>query len=257
ATRESHTAEWIGDFFIGQICNIGVHRFAAIYTDSTGNTKGSRGHIIDEFPVILDFGDTSHHTNSLLKDLVKLKHFAPVKTITFYTKSHIAISELEKAQELHKIGRGLESIGATRFGTIIHSLNSIKRCLPAISQTVIWGWVNESFNFYECFDLSDSMSLAAFNYKFRLDQLILLGLPAAKALACLEAHETTLADVYLFWHAFIALMHETIQDPRNRVPAEVADMVYGIIEFCFAQMFTSGHLGRNSLAYLSATFLNP
>ncbi|KAJ7574501.1 hypothetical protein C8J56DRAFT_1172807 [Mycena floridula] len=249
-------------FFIGQIRNIGVHRFAAICTDSTGNTKGSRGHVIDEFPVILDFGDTSHHTNSLLKDLVKLKHFAPTikisrETITFYTKSHIAISELEKARELHKIGRGLESIGATRFGTIIHSLNSIKRCLPAISQTVIWGRVNESFNFYECFDSSDSMSPAAFNYKFGLNQLILLGLPAAKALACLEAHETTLADVYLFWHAFIALMHETIQDPRNRVPAEVADTVYGIIEFRFAQMFTSGHLGRNSLAYLSATFLNP
>ncbi|KAJ7596244.1 hypothetical protein C8J56DRAFT_1043345 [Mycena floridula] len=259
ATAESHTARWIADFFIGQIRNIGVHRFSGLCTDSTGSTKGSRGYVVDEFPVILDFGDISHHMNSLLKDLVKLKHFALTikisrETITFYTKSHIAISELEKAQELHKIGQGLETVGATRFGTIIHSLNSIKRCLPAIIQTVCWGRVNESFNFRECFD-ADLMS--PINYKFGLNQLILLGLPAAKALACLEAHEMTLADVYLFWHAFVVLMDETIQDTRNCIPAEVADAVYGIIEYRFAQIFNNGHLGRNNLAYLAATFLNP
>ncbi|KAJ7587301.1 hypothetical protein C8J56DRAFT_786987, partial [Mycena floridula] len=234
---------------------IGPEQFAGIVTDSTGNTKGSRTGAVEEFPTFLEFPDISHHTNCLIKDVVKIPHFAPTikisrGTITFFTKSHIAISELGKAREVHHIGRGLEIIGATRFGTIIHSLRSLKRCIPALTQTIIWGR-----DFPDCFQSQEAPSQATFSFQFALNQLIAIGLPAAKALACLEANETTLADVYLFWHAFIAQMVDILQEKRYQFPPGVIERIYAIIEHRYAQIFDRGNL--STYAYMSAAFLNP
>lgn len=98
------------------------------------------------------------------------------------------------------------------------------------------------------------MSHATFNYQFGLNQLIVLGLPAAKALTCLEANKATLADVYIFWHAFVAQMVEVLED-KNRFPPEVVEQIYGIVEYRHEELFDGGRL--STYAYLAATYLNP
>ncbi|KAJ7588896.1 hypothetical protein C8J56DRAFT_708465, partial [Mycena floridula] len=162
--------------------------------------------------------------------------------------------ELGKAREVHHIGRGLEIIGATRFGTIIHSLRSLKRCIPVLTQMIIWGRVNSSFDFPDCFQPQEAPSQATFSFQLTLNQLIAIGLPAAKALACLEANETTLADVYLFWHVFIAQMVNILQEKCYQFPPGVIKWIYAIIEHCYAQIFDWGNL--STYAYMSAAFLN-
>lgn len=65
--------------------------------------------------------------------------------------SHIGIADLAKAREQLVIGRGLESIGKTRFGTVVHSSVSVQRCIPAIQKAISFGRVK--------FDVSTNFAL--------------------------------------------------------------------------------------------------
>jgi hypothetical protein len=47
------------------------------------------------------------------------------ETIAFFHRSHPAISELKRAREEENIGRGLEAIGKTRFGTVVRAIHSL------------------------------------------------------------------------------------------------------------------------------------
>jgi len=62
--------------------------------------------------------------------------------LTRLHKSHAGVYELgEKRKEL-QIGRGIEGIGKTRFGTVMLSALSLVRCLPAIQAVVSEGKAN-------------------------------------------------------------------------------------------------------------------
>lgn len=59
--------------------------------------------------------------------------------ITKFNKSHIGTAELKTARAVLSIGRGLEAVGKTRFGTIIMAAKSVHRNLPAIKRVVKLG----------------------------------------------------------------------------------------------------------------------
>jgi hypothetical protein len=62
-----------------QVINkIGPHRFAAICSDNTGNTKKARRIVVEKFPAILNLADVCHHLANTAKDISKLLEFQKV-----------------------------------------------------------------------------------------------------------------------------------------------------------------------------------
>ena len=91
-------------------------------------------------------------------------------------------------------------------------------------------------------------------FEFNLVQLVDVGMPAVKALACLEANESTAADVFIFWHAMLQATKDIVTDPRHEFPHEVQQQIFGILNSRHWQMFEDGNLSNQ--VYLAATYLD-
>ncbi|KAF9012822.1 hypothetical protein BDZ89DRAFT_963490 [Hymenopellis radicata] len=267
ATGESHTAVWIADFVDRTIMKIGPEHFAGLVCDSTGNTLGSRTVMSRRHRIILIFPDACHHLSSQIKDIVKLPYFAGViiivrATLTFFHKSHAGIHAFAQARKDLKISRALDAIGKTRFASIIYSARSIQRNLLAFQR--IFRRTNLNFDYQEEFepmlrdDETGAPNLAAIEFQSKLGQLISIGLPAARVIACLESNYATPGDFYLLWHAMIGGTLDVVQSTsqNSRFPVEVQEKVRAIIHYRHAQVFSeSGNL--YTPAYLAAAYLNP
>lgn len=120
---------------------MGRSRVCAAVSDSTGNTRLFRELLSDEIPTIFNLPDIVHFISNTIKDIVKLEHFKEMmmvmrSTITKFHKSHPAIAELKIAHVECRIGRGLTSIGKTRFGSVILAAWSLQQNIPAIKKIV-------------------------------------------------------------------------------------------------------------------------
>lgn len=137
----SHTGKWIHDEVLAQMDHIGRFRFAAVTSDSTGNTKVARRLLCESVPTLLNCPDPIHHINLLIKDICKLEYFQGTihiisKTMTHFSHSNDSTEKLDTVRREHNIGRGLEKIGKTRFGTVVWAALSLRRCLSSIRQLV-------------------------------------------------------------------------------------------------------------------------
>ena len=120
---------------------MGRSRVCAAVSDSTGNTRLFRKLLTEEIPTIFNIPDIVHFISNTIKDIVKLEHFKETmtimrSTITKFHKSHPAIAELKIAHVECRIGRGLTSIGKTRFGSVILAAWSLQENIPAIKKVV-------------------------------------------------------------------------------------------------------------------------
>lgn len=93
------------------------------------------------------------------------------------------------------------------------------------------------------------------NFQFNLSQIVKVGSPALKALTCLEANEATAADVFVFWHAFLAATQEVLDDDSHEFPKDVRDKIMAILNSRHRQIFGGGNLSNT--VYLAATYLDP
>jgi hypothetical protein len=91
-------------------------------------------------------------------------------------------------------------------------------------------------------------------FEFYLAQLVNVGMPGVKALACLEAVEATAADVFIFWHAMIQAMKDILTNPKQEFPQEVQQQIFGILNSRHRQLFEDGNLSNQ--VYLAATYLD-
>jgi len=91
-------------------------------------------------------------------------------------------------------------------------------------------------------------------FEFHLAQLVNVGMPGIKALACLEAIEATAADVFIFWHAIIQAMKDILTNPKQEFPQEVQQQIFGILNSHHRQLFEDGNLSNQ--VYLAATYLD-
>ena len=99
------------------------------------------------------------------------------------------------------------------------------------------------------------MSRSTMEFEFNLSQLVEVGMPAIKVLACLEANESTAADVFIFWHAMLQAIKDIVTNPRHEFTCEVQQQIFGILNTRHRQMFEDGNLSNQ--VYLAATYLNP
>ncbi|TFK63856.1 hypothetical protein BDN72DRAFT_927053 [Pluteus cervinus] len=257
ATAESHTAEWIRDFVLEFIHLIGAPRFAAAICDSTGNTRKSRSLLEDEVPTLFGLADIAHHMNNTVKDIGKHPYFKSGidivrKTVTKFNKSHLGQAELKLAQKKLGIHRGLESIGKTRFASVVRAALSVQRALPVIKEVVRKGDFDlEILKRY--FHPQQYVSSETMQFEMQLNQFIGVGAPFLKALTILESNEATAADVFIFWHATLSSVLNTLIELQ--LPAEVQGDILRILQYRHDELLGQGKL--SSPIYLAATYLNP
>ncbi|KAF9031322.1 ribonuclease H-like domain-containing protein [Panaeolus papilionaceus] len=252
ATAVSHTGEWIKSLVL--------ERISAVTSDSTGNTRLHRELLAKEIPTILNMPDIVHFISNMIKNFIKLPYFKSCilvirAVITKFHKSHLGTVELNRARKRLGIGRGLEAIGKTRFGTIIAAANSVRRNYTAIQQVVQarrfdLGDLAESFE--------DGLSLKKSQFIVNLTQLCELGTPALKALTCLEANEASPADVFIFWHSLLAATKDVVMKKNNQFPEDVQEEIFGIMSMRHEQLFgEDGDLSSGANVYLAAAYLHP
>ncbi|KAF8227875.1 hypothetical protein L208DRAFT_1379599 [Tricholoma matsutake] len=178
------------------------------------------------------------HTGVWIKDIVLKAHIISIyfqntikpvcAVITNFhaSASHLGTAELKAAHKVLHTGPGLKAIGKTQFGTVILSSISVQLTIPAIKRVV----QNGKFDFESTMD-----------FEFNVAQLIDVGRPAVKALACLE-------------HAMLQSIKDVITDPQHEFPNEVQQQIFGILNSQHWQLFEDGNLSNQ--VYLAATYLD-
>ncbi|KAF9477045.1 hypothetical protein BDN70DRAFT_811256 [Pholiota conissans] len=258
ATSERHTAVWIKDFVLEVTTKVGRSRLCAIVCDSTGNTRLHRQLLVDEIPTLLNLPDIVHFISNTIKDIVRIPYFSKTVTvlrgtITKFHGSHSGEAEMIAVHLIYGISKGLDTIGGTRFGTIIIAAWALQLNIPCIREIVVRG----KFDLGTLAAYFRGTTRASLEFELVLAQLIELGSPALKALTCLEANEATAGDVYLFWHAMIWAIQEALIKPHSDYPQEVQEQVLGILNSRHKQLFGSGNMATAADLYLSGVYLDP
>ncbi|KAF7350324.1 hypothetical protein MVEN_01336900 [Mycena venus] len=253
-TLVSHTAEWMADMVISVMGTVGIERFVAASSDNTGNTRGCRRLICEKVPTILNLPDPNHHLNNTLKDILKIPFFKlTIKivrtTVKTFSQSKQSKAMLKQLRLLHSTGRGLETVGKTRFATIPKSAISLRRNLDPVRTLSTNGQVEIKASWI---DSSQRYSQKTLDFQIKLSQLIAVTEGAAKAIQCLEAASCNPADVYLLWLAVTAHVRAALAE--SLLPEDVCNEIRGIINYRWKEFFVTnpGHG-----AYLAAFYLNP
>ncbi|KAF8057516.1 ribonuclease H-like domain-containing protein [Lyophyllum atratum] len=262
ATRDSHTAQWLKTWLLEIMDKIGRPRFCSVVSDSTGNTRLYRTLLVDLIPTLFNLADICHHFSNTIKDIVRIDYFKHIilvvrGVIAKIHISHCGTAELDDARARLGIGRGLEAIGKTRFGSIILSARSVQRNIPALKKVVTKGKfdlaeISDSFT-----EFNGRLSPAAFKFETGLGQLVDIGQPAIKALTYLEANEAAPGDVFVYWHAMLQATLRVLRDPAQAIPRNVQNEIIGILNHRHNQILGDGNLSDSADVYLSGTYLHP
>jgi hypothetical protein len=105
-------------------------------------------------------------------------------------------------------------------------------------------------DFNNCFRTGGT---AAFKFQYGLTQLLAVIAPIAKAIQCLESTHSTVADVYIFWLAVTASIHDVITDDKTDLPVIIREKIRKFVNFHFDQMINEAP----SDIYLTGFILDP
>jgi hypothetical protein len=78
------------------------------------------------------------------------------------------------------------------------------------------------------------------DFAMRLEELLAVMAPGAKATKCLESTHSTVSDVYVFWLAILAELEEVVTDPHSKIPLYVREDIRRIANFRWKQMIEEG-----------------
>ncbi|KAJ6597336.1 ribonuclease H-like domain-containing protein [Mycena sp. CBHHK59/15] len=223
-TGVSHTAQWMAKAAMEVMNYVAVENFIGASSDSTGNTKGCRRILCEQVPTFLDLPDPNHHLSLTCKVILLLPFFKL------------------------KIGRGLESIGKTRFASVTWSSISVGRNLNPMRGLSTSGLIEiKKYNDY--FTTGTQKTLA---FEMQLNQLSSVTEGIARAIQCLEAQECNPADIYLLWLAVTAHVRAALRD--TMIPENVCKEIRGIINHRWKEFFVTN---LEHEVYLAAFYLNP
>ncbi|KAJ7435596.1 ribonuclease H-like domain-containing protein [Mycena galericulata] len=252
-TLVSHTAEWIADMMMEVMQGVGIERFIAVSSDNTGNTRGSRRILCERISTMLNLPDPNHHLNNMIKDILKIPFFKlTIKilrtTVKTFNQSKQAKGMLKGQRLLKKTGRGLETIGKTRFATVTRSGISVMRNINPIRTLCTNGSVEiKKYNDYFIENTAKTL-----DFEMKLRQLIAVTEGASRAISCLEAAACNPGDVYLLWLALTAHLKAALAS--SLPPEDVCDEIRGIVNHRWTEFFVTNP-GHD--AYLATFYLNP
>ena len=120
---------------------IGLHKFAAIVTDSRPNLRLARRIINESYSHILNFRCAAHAANLIASDFCELESIKPIisncsTVLKFFQSSHIAHGHYQEQLKAMKIKSGeIKSYTKTRWGSFCMTVDSIIRSKP------VFDWV--------------------------------------------------------------------------------------------------------------------
>jgi hypothetical protein len=81
-------------------------------------------------------------------------------------------------------------------------------------------------------------------------------MPFARAIQCLEAKDTNPADVYTYWLAVVAHLHDLIKKDtdKSKYTTEFKERIRQIANYRFSELIESKHASN---IYLTAFILDP
>ncbi|KDN38659.1 hypothetical protein RSAG8_09334, partial [Rhizoctonia solani AG-8 WAC10335] len=190
---------------------IGPQRFSRIVSDNAGNTRAARALIEQEYPWIIPLQDACHHQSNTAKDIGQLPHFqsctSKMKSIaTHFHMSTFAARHLLALCVIHGVSKSIVAIGNTRFVSHFYAAQSVLNCLPLILQLISSGVLDLTRYSSPIYWMLDREKVDHFTAE--LHQLCTILEPFACSIKCLESSHSTPADVYIFWLAIIARLHE-------------------------------------------------
>ncbi|KAJ6546355.1 hypothetical protein B0H10DRAFT_1711212, partial [Mycena sp. CBHHK59/15] len=221
---------------------IGRQRFASLGSDSTGNTKLGRELVQADVATVLIVPDPCHHLSNTIKDICVIEYFVDCigkmrTTITYFSHSTYSATHLKALRVILDINKGLEKIRKTRFGTLYWSSHSLLRCLSAISELINTGIINVESSDKDKSKLAWFKQLRAYqNFELELQQLNQILEPIARAIKCLEGLEVTVGDIWKFYVAITAVLHDLFEDNSLSIPLNVREEVSAIINRRYDQM---------------------
>ncbi|EUC56504.1 DUF659 family protein [Rhizoctonia solani AG-3 Rhs1AP] len=244
ASGVSHTAEHLCSVLNKHLREIGPENFSCIVSDNAGNTRAARTLIEQEYPWIISLQDACHHQSNAAKDIGQLLYFqlciSKMKSIsTHFHTSTFAARHLSALCVTHNVSENIVAVGNTRFVSHFYAARSVLNCLPLILQLIS----------SEVLDLS----LVIDHFTVELRQLCTILEPFPRSIKCLESSHSTPADVYLFWLAIIARLHELFKHNSTingaGLPKEVMKEITGIVNGRHQEMFQNP-------VYLAGFFLD-
>ncbi|KAJ7264849.1 hypothetical protein C8J57DRAFT_1069868 [Mycena rebaudengoi] len=206
---------------------IGRDHFASIGCDSTGNTKLCRELGQADLPHLFIIPDPNHHLALMIKDICRITYFVDCigrmrTTITYFSHSTYSVTHLNALRVIYDINKGLEAIGKTRFGTLYWAGYSLLRCLALIAELIELGII----------DLVWFKQMRVFqNFRLELQQLVTILEPIARAIKCLEGLEVSVGDIWKFYVAITAVLHDLFTDHEDTlsIPKEVREEISLIV----------------------------
>ncbi|KAF9526167.1 ribonuclease H-like domain-containing protein [Crepidotus variabilis] len=251
-TNVSHTGEWISGLVLRVIEDIGPSRIGSVSADNTRNTRVAREIICRKLPQVLNLPDPEHFINNVWKEIANLPFWSTAietirRTLKYFKHANLAKSKLRQLRSDQSLGAGLESIGKTRFATLVWSALSVRRSLPAIRDLCS----NEEIEIPVLQLLSHLDTPATLQFEILLTQFIAIGDPFARTIQCLEATSTNPADVYLYFIALVARLKQALE--TCHVPEDVSGQIRAIVNRRWMEFFVNGP----SNAHRSAFYLNP
>ncbi|KAH8813669.1 ribonuclease H-like domain-containing protein [Flagelloscypha sp. PMI_526] len=200
------------------------------------------------FTLELDDGTSISHTGEYISEMIGRKVREVLAHMAHSTYNR---NQFDKARKELGIMRGLEGIGETRFATVYWSGESVLRGIPALAKIVRepeWGVKSEVLSKY-FLDEDDE-------HEFRKDlkRLLTIFRPIARAIQCLEASYTTPADVYRFWLAIVAHLHDYFLQAHDKIETYIVEEIRQIVNFRFNEVI---HNPRSGNIYILAFFLEP
>ncbi|KAH9936738.1 uncharacterized protein BXZ73DRAFT_45046 [Epithele typhae] len=258
------------------IQQIGVENFSSIVSDDTGNTRKTRGTVTKRHEWMLNFADTCHRLHNTAQDIGKLSAFKKTiatckRVVKYFAKSTIAKTALKRAMLRKNIKRGLVGFSKTRFAGVVHSAESVRRCLPALHEIVEkeasmvdipvhprWGPQDVHASFVP-------NTRASGTFIADLSMLLSILGPIAKAIECLESAHSTLADVFMFWLAVMASYDTFLADTSRSADLsdETKDEIRRILNYRWKQMIepplntSKGDHTQGTSVYVAAFVLHP
>lgn len=103
---------------------------------------------------------------------------------------------------------------------------------------------------HEVFDEEDD----TFTFQRDLKRLGAVIMPLARAIQCLEAKETTAADVYTYWLAVVAHLQDLMVKDRSKYNDDLKKTIRQVINSRFSSLIESK---TSSNIYLTAFVLDP
>jgi hypothetical protein len=77
---------------------------------------------------------------------------------------------------------------------------------------------------------------ASMKFEMELSQFLTVLAPVAKAITCMESTQSNVSDVYVFWLAVTATIHQIITEDITGLPSDVTEDIRKAVNFRFNQM---------------------